>query len=293
MLTPTAEHDGLALYASPGAGESVLWIHGYTLDSTIWSELWAALPGWDHLAVDLAGHGRSRPMRREDTLGTLGATLARLGAAHGVRHVVGLSLGAMVALQVAIESGAIESIASGPRGLASLALAAPALAGGPTDADAATRSLLLSSTYRARGVGPWLRDLWMRWPPDIFRGAARHPTLWDALARVVGRHSWRELEDDQMDRFTRCSQLPRLAEVGCRTLVMVGEDDMAAFKRSAELILRAVPDCERVYLPATGHLGLLESPSASAPLLVAHWRGSSASDATRTRCAERERRHGA
>jgi 2-succinyl-6-hydroxy-2,4-cyclohexadiene-1-carboxylate synthase len=262
MLTPTAEVNGLAVYASPAAEETVLWIHGYTLDSTIWNGLWTALPGWRHIAVDLAGHGRSRPLRKDDTLSTLGLTLVQIAEYYEVRHFVGMSFGAMVALQAAIES---------PRSFASLTLGSPALAGGPTDTDAATKHLRLCNMRRERGVGPWLGELWMQWPPDIFKGASRHPPLWNALIEVVGRHSWSELESNQMDQLTRGSQLPHLAAVTCPTLILVGEEDMAAFKRCAELIQRAVPICTRIYLPSTGHLGLLESTFTVAPILHAHW----------------------
>jgi pimeloyl-ACP methyl ester carboxylesterase len=42
--------------------------------------------------------------------------------------------------------------------------------------------------------------------------------------------------------------------------LFVGEQEMEAFKRSAEMIRRAVPGARRVYLEHTGHLGLLEDP---------------------------------
>jgi pimeloyl-ACP methyl ester carboxylesterase len=262
MLAPTAEYDGMSLYVSPGANRSVLWIHGYTLDHTIWEELWAKLPGWRHVGVDLPGHGRSRPIGDEDTLPGLGRKLAGLAAAYDVGHLVGMSFGGMITIQTAIET-------SHP--FTSVTLGSPALGGGPTDAEAATKNLQLIQLYREKGPGPWLRELWMQWPPDIFKSAAADPSLWNALIKVVERHSWSELQDTRMERLATYSQLAQLATIRCPTLVLVGENDMAAFKRCAELIRRAVPQCRRMYLPATGHLSLLIRSHEIAPLLAAYW----------------------
>jgi pimeloyl-ACP methyl ester carboxylesterase len=262
MLAPTVDYDGMRLWVSPGAKRSVLWIHGYTLDHTIWEELWAVLPGWRHVGVDLPGHGRSRPIRHEDTLPGLGRTLARLAAEYDISHLVGMSFGGMIAMQTAIES---------PRSFTSLTLGSPALGGGPTDTEAATKNLQLIQLYRNKGPGPWLRELWMQWPPGIFNSAVENPSLWNALIKVVAGHSWSELQDTRMERLASHSQLSQLATIRCPTLVLLGEDDMAAFKRCAELVHRAVPKCRRTYLAATGHLSLLEHSHEVAPLLAAHW----------------------
>jgi pimeloyl-ACP methyl ester carboxylesterase len=263
-VTPSAHRDGLAVYESPAAGERVLWIHGYTLDSTIWGPLWSVLPEWHHVAADLVGHGRSRPMDPHDTIATVAATLIELAAAYDVRHVVGLSLGSMIATQIAIMA---------PGGFASVVLGSPALADGPADPDAVTKSLQLTGAYREHGASA-LPALWMQWPPDIFKGAADHPALWDSLVEVVARHSWAELAGKQMERFTRVDQVSRLTAIVCPTLVVVGEDDMPAFKRTAELLRRSLPKCTRVYMSNAGHLGLLEHPAAAAPLLRYHWQAS-------------------
>lgn len=261
------EFEGLALHLSRTEGEGVLWIHGYTLDSTIWSRLWEELPGWRHAGVDLAGHGQSRGLRSDDTLTSLARMVVRIAQHHELRHLVGLSFGGMVALQAAIEA---------PGTFASLALGSSAVAGGPTDTDAATRNLQISHLYRERGAGRWLGELWMHSPSDIFKGATRHPALWNALAEVVGRHRWSELATNQMDQLTQPSQLSRLPSIVCPTLLLVGEDDMATFKRCAQLLWRALPECERIYVPSAGHLGLLEAPAAVAPSLSAHWRAARA-----------------
>ncbi len=254
--------DGLAARVAPAEGEKVLWIHGYTLDSSIWSNVWPRLPHWYHLGVDLPGHGASALPAPGQTLAGMARAIGEIALQQGVRHVVGLSFGGTVALQIAIEF---------PEAFASFCLAAAGLAGGPQDPHARFRYRELIRLYADRGPGPWLTALWMQWPPDLFKGAAAHPQLWEQLAAVVDRHQWPELADDTYQKLMGGRQ----AEAEMRTiraamLLLVGSDEMPAFRYTADLIAAAVPACGRVDLPATGHLCLLEDLDASTLLLHNH-----------------------
>lgn len=259
--------EGLAARVAPGPGEKVLWIHGYTIDSSVWADLWGRLPEWYHLGIDLPGHGASAPLANYPTLPILGQTIGRLALEQGVRHVVGLSFGSLIALQVAIEF---------PTAFASLTLGAPALGAGPQDPLAGRRYREMLELYRQRGPGPHMTELWMRWPPDIFKGAAGHPALWQQLQQLVDRHSWVELKDTVMRGFAAHPQTPAaLRQITAATLILVGDEEMAAFKYSAELIRRDVPAAEVVYLPHTGHLCMLEMPALAGERIAAHLRQNS------------------
>jgi pimeloyl-ACP methyl ester carboxylesterase len=253
---------GLALREQPGAGEAVLWLHGYTMDSRIWAEAWALLPGPRHLGLDLPGHGGSPPAPALD-LPALGRRVAEVARAEGARHLVGLSFGGMVALQAAIEA---------PDAFDTLTLGAPALGGGPQDRAVQARNLALGELHRERGPGPWLAELWMRPPSRIFAGAARDPALLARLAAIIAGHAWTELADGSVSRLALHPQAAELARVAADTLVLIGEEDSEAFRRSAELIRRGVPRCRRVHLPATSHLTLLERAAALPALLDAQFR---------------------
>ena len=256
--------DGIVAAEHGRSGEAVLWIHGYTMNSRVWHGLWQGLPHWRHLGVDLPGHGGSRPLSPETDLVGLARRLGQFAHRQEVRHLVGLSFGGMVALQVAIEY---------PETFASLVLGAPALGGGPQDRYARSRNLELSQLYRSRGVGVWLRDLWMMSPPGIFSGAAKHPALWQQLRDIVSSHQWTELADTRMQPLTTWPQtVYDLKRVKASTLVLIGDEDADAFKRCAELIRRSIPVCQRVYLEQTGHLALLERVATVQPLLDAHFR---------------------
>jgi pimeloyl-ACP methyl ester carboxylesterase len=252
----------------PGDGETVLWIHGYTMSSSIWSELWDLLPGWSHLGIDLPGHGGSRPIRAGESLPALARSIGALALEAGVRHLVALSFGTMVALQVALER---------PRSFASLVLGAPALGGGPQDELVAQRYVELALAYRAIGPGPRLASLWMRSPPDVFRGAEARPELWALLSTVITEHRWAELADGTMQGLATHRQAAgEVQHVEASTLVLVGEDDLAMSKASAELLVGWLRACTRLDLPGLGHLCLIEAPERTAPLVERHLRAHSA-----------------
>jgi pimeloyl-ACP methyl ester carboxylesterase len=255
---------GMIAHLVPGDGDRILWIHGYSLDSRIWHELWCRLDGWTHIGIDLPGHGHSAPAPPGVDLVPLARVIGRFAKDQNVRHLVGLSFGGMVALQVAIEF---------PDVFASMVLGAPALGGGPQDRRIQALNLELSRMYHALGHGPWLTDLWLTWPSDIFTGASKQPALWRRLREIAGEHAWTELADRRMQRLTSHRQdATELRRIRAASLVLVGDEDAAAFKRCAELIRRAIPACRRVYLEHTGHLTLLERAATVHSMIDAHLR---------------------
>lgn len=257
--------DGLVGWAT-GDGETVAWLHGYTMDSSLWAELWQRLPRFRHVGIDLPGHGASRALRPGDSLaGIAAALLAACGALNATR-LVGLSLGSLVALQAALAPS---------NRLQRLVLAAPVIGGTTVEASAQQKNIDLLRTYRGAGRGPprsqALADLWLRSPPDIFKEAEGRPALFAAIRAVVERHSWQELETGIMRGWAEASQpASSLARISARTLILVGDEDMPGFRRNAHHLARLIPGCERRYLPGLGHLPLLVAPDVCAPLLEAH-----------------------
>jgi 2-succinyl-6-hydroxy-2,4-cyclohexadiene-1-carboxylate synthase len=242
----------------------VLWFHGYAMSSRVWEELWALLPGWRHVGIDLPGHGASRPVSTGEDLRSLARTIGEIAAEQDVRHLVALSFGTLVALQVAIQY---------PRSFASVVLAAPALAGGPHDPEIEVRYEQLAHLYHAYGAGPHLAALWMRSPPDTFKGAERRPILWQRLFSLAAAHSWAELEVGSMLSLTGPPQSRReLRRVQAAVLVVVGEHELPTFRTCGELLLDWLPACAWTELPDAGHLCLLEAPGEAASLLASQLR---------------------
>lgn len=262
LVSPVYIGEGIAARTQPGAGEKVLWIHGYTMDSSTWTELWQLLPSWYHLGVDIPGHGASRPLEPGEDLPTLADSLAELALAHDVRHVIALSFGTILALQMAIQR---------PSAFASLILGAPALAGGPQDRDIGARYEELTHLYFRRGHGPHLRALWMRSPPNIFKGAEAQPLLWKRLSEVIDKHTWPELGDGRMHALTSRAQTEGdLQKIQSATLILLGENELPVFKYCAERISQELRVCKQVSIAQVGHLCLLEAPHVTHRLINTH-----------------------
>jgi pimeloyl-ACP methyl ester carboxylesterase len=248
-----------------GDGPAVVWLHGYTMDSTLWRPVWDLLPGFTHVGVDLPGHGRSGPLTPGETLPGLAARIAAVLTAQQASRVVALSFGSCVALELA---------ASQPHLIGRLAVAAPTIAGTAAAPGAARREIQLQMLYRMTGPGPQLTRLWMTSPPDIFRGSERYPELRSRLSQVIDRHQWTELGTGAMRGLSAHVHTDEaLGRVGAATLVMVGDQDMPAFTANADRLAAAVPSCSVLTVPQAGHLCLLERPDLVAAPLRAHLAG--------------------
>ncbi|MET7618155.1 alpha/beta hydrolase [Streptomyces sp. NPDC005408] len=247
---------------SGGTRPAVLWLHGYTMDSTTWEPLWELLPGFRHIGVDLPGHGTAEPIPAGLTLPALAARIADRARAEGTERMVALSYGSSVALQIAVDHPDVTE---------RLVLAAPTLAGAPPEPHARRRYQQLAMAKRITGPGEQLADLWMASPPDIFNGTERHPRLRAALREVIRKHSWAELDDGSMNALTAHHHSREdLRRIRARTLVVIGDEDMPTFRRNARWLAEDVAECEVLSLPETGHLPLLERPEAVAGALARH-----------------------
>ncbi|WP_164416075.1 alpha/beta fold hydrolase [Streptomyces salinarius] len=252
---------GLRTYTY-GSGPTVLWVHGYTMDATLWRPLWRLLPGLRHVGVDLPGHGGSGPLRPGTTLPEVAERVVELARAEGARRWVGLSFGSTVVLEMAVAH---------PDEADRLVLGAPTPAGGPPDPAARKRYIELLMLRRMRGAAAaeQLADLWMAAPPDIFKGTEEHAELRAEIRRVVARHSWAELVDGAMAGLSAHVHTEAdLARISARTLVLTGSEDMPVFHANAALLERTLPACATRIVDGAGHLPLLEQPwTVAAPLL--------------------------
>ena len=246
-----------------GTRGAVLWIHGYTLDSGIWDEIWSHLPGWTHYGIDLPGHGTSPALPPGIRLRDLGQIIARGACDLGVRHIVGLSLGSLFAL---------EAVLHQPATFSTLTLAAPVMGGGPVDAYVGLRYRELSALFHKRGRGPWMTELWMRSPPATFAHAT--PDLAARLQATIDRHSWSELSDARFGIGGLAREPQAAAALGfspTRLMVLIGEHEFEVFRDTAATLRAIRPDAVYAELEGAGHLSILHAPGPSATLLAQHW----------------------
>ena len=245
-----------------GSGPAVLWLHGYSMNSNLWASLWSYLPGYAHIGVDLPGHGRSRPLTEEDSLGGLATEIACVAKERGARIIAGLSFGSMIALEAAAILG--------PE-LDFLLLGAPTLAGDIPDSIVRLKTSRLRAAYARGETADQLADLWMTSPPDIFKACQRNGALWSSIRAEILRHSWSELAMDSMQSIYESRQTDsRLSAITADTLVLVGTEDMRIHKRVAYKLAEHLPKCRKQWVVDAGHLPLLEMPVKCAQYVLQH-----------------------
>jgi pimeloyl-ACP methyl ester carboxylesterase len=251
-------------YDDAGSGERPLvLVHGFTGYRRDFEAQLPALAGLGRtLAPDLRGHGETGPAAdpvtytlaqlAEDLLGFLDA----LGVARC--DLLGHSLGGMLALRAALRA---------PERVASLVLmdsAARALGFLPADP-----FRLAWTVARTAGMAKLQAIVRERAATDALRTQAdrRLERDWGA-ERYWERHRERFCAVDPeayaglgRELLEQESLVPRLGEIRCPTLVLVGEGDLA-FVREAEILAKGIAHARRAVVPDAGHQPQLENPGA-------------------------------
>jgi 2-succinyl-6-hydroxy-2,4-cyclohexadiene-1-carboxylate synthase len=254
--------DGFAARVVRGPGDVAFWIHGYTLSSECWAGLWSETPRWSHIGIDLPGHGNSLPLGRDEQLSTLADQISELAIGCRARHLVALSFGTVIALQMTIQH---------PTAFATLTIVSPILGGGPFDPGFWQKYHEAKVLFPLAGHGSKLRDLWMAPDANLFSGLSDSP-FGESIRRQVLRHPWWDLADDTYARLWHTPQsLRKLQDIVVPTLLLVGEADCGAVKQCAYLLGRAIQDCTASEIVGRGHLSMLEDPIVVKTLIEEHW----------------------
>lgn len=248
-------------YEALGAGRPIVLIHGFTNYGLAWAPQLPALvhTGYRVILPDLHGHGASQPATALCTVADLAADLAalldHLGAGPAV--LCGLSLGGMVALQMAVDE---------PGRVAGLIVAnSRSSFTGPEMAAIVDGWLAL---FR-QADGP-LKRLYATWPAlanEAFRESSAGRAVLDAWARVLAAVPGDSLchVAQGMLRFDRRG---RLGAVRAPTLVISGEHDRLFSPAQAREIADEIPSADNVVIPGAGHLSSLDSADRFNRLLL-------------------------
>jgi pimeloyl-ACP methyl ester carboxylesterase len=273
---PYAELPATSLfYERRGTGAPLLLIQGMSGTQASWGEpfLRALEPLFDLVAYDHRGIGRSAPWRTPFTIVDLAqdarALLDHLGWEHA--HVLGISMGGMVAQELALEHperirtlalgctycGGEQAALAGPEVLAMFRQAWGGGAAGPggTPPTPPPGGEGLLGTLAAHLSSGTLARMALAVPAPL--GAIL------LQLQAVGGHD-------------TSARLPGLR---VPTLVLHGTRDPVLPAANGELIARLVPDARLELLDGAGHLFWLEQPGRTVELLREHARGSQATAA--------------
>ena len=258
---PSANVNGTRLhYDDTGSGPAVVLLHGHTLDGRMWVPQVAVLKRYHRvLTYDLRGFGRSDvptegvPYSHAEDLRAL---VEHLHA--GPAHLVGLSLGASVAVEAAIHSPAL---------VRSLTLIdASAVAGFPWPAQLSEMFAGVHATAKsgdmAAAKAQWASVEW-------FAPSRAKPQVAAFVDEMLADYSgWHFVHRNPVKKFDPPAN-DRLGEIAVPTLVIVGELDLAYYNIPlAERLRDAIPGARLVVLPGVGHLASLEAPEAVNALLT-------------------------
>jgi pimeloyl-ACP methyl ester carboxylesterase len=252
--------DATFFYTDEGQGDVVLFIHGLTWDHTLWDAQVAALRDrYRCIAVDLIGHGQTADVDHDYTFFDLADYMAGLLETLAVEraHVVGLSMGGMTAMPMAL---------SHPRRVRSLAL---------LDTDAQAEGAEKAAGYQQLGAAIVEHG----WPAvsetvaAILFGAPylSVPANKESALRKLNANQREAVGGRALRTVThREDLLQRLGAISVPTTVIVGELDVATTPDKSAAMAAAIPGATLVTIPAAGHHSPLENPAAVTAALEAH-----------------------
>jgi len=238
-------------YERHGRGEPVLLISGFALSSAVFEPVLALYTDrFECLLYDNRGAGRSEAPLHPTSMPELAADAAGLLTAlgHDSAHVYGVSMGGMVAQELAI---------SFPERVRGLVLAATT-PGGPRALWPSLREwgALGGGVARTRSLaGALFSERFRREHPERVRELLRYFARHRATSRGAWWHWWAVAYHDTVSR---------LGEIQAPTLVLHGGEDALTPLGNAELLAERIPDAELVVIPGAGHAFPLERPEESA-----------------------------
>ena len=255
--------DGHDVYAYTGARAfvaeqpSVLLLHGAGLDHTVWilQSRYLAHHGYNVLALDLPGHGRSAGALLE-SIDAIAEWVIRVADCVGAQRfaVLGHSMGSLIALRTAAIAGERAALA----GL--LAIALPMAVAPP---------LLNAARANEREAYDMINIWGHGYAARI--GANTAPGMW--MVGSANRLLERGGEDVLFNDLNACNEyrsgLEDASKLVCPALVLLGRNDIMASPRQARDLIEAISRASVHELDDCGHMLMAEQPDRTLDLIYA------------------------
>lgn len=246
--------DGQPTYVYTGARDfdpsrpSIAFVHGGGLDHCVWmlQSRYLAHHGYNTLALDLPGHGRSAGTP-PGSIEHMADWTVRAIDALGVEKfaVAGHSMGALVALEVAARTGERTMLAV----LLGISVPMPV-----TD-------LLLSAAKANDHAAFDMVNLWGHgYTAQI--GGNPSPGMWmtGGAVRLLERSAPGVLHNDLNACNSYTAGLESAKKIASRVHVILGKNDIMASPKAAKAVISALSDVRVTELPNCGHMLMSEQP---------------------------------
>ena len=243
----------LAYYVD-GSGPPILLIMGLGGRGTDWNPgfIAAMAPQFETIRFDNRGTGKSD--RPEETYSLDGMADEAVGILDAVgrerAHVVGVSMGGMIAQLVALRH---------PERVDRLVLLSTHC-GGPAITPPTPAAMAVLMGDRSRPPAELVRESMTTITGPGF--AARHPEAIDAIvANALAQPTPPATFVRQMQAIMTSDRSARIADIRAPTLVVHGADDPLVPYPNGEVLARGIPGARLVTLPGCGHMPMWERPS--------------------------------
>ena len=259
-MRPTV--DGADVYVYTGsrsfqpAQRAVMFVHGAAHDHSVWAlqSRYFAHHGWNVLAVDLPGHGRSAgaPL---PSIGEMADWIFRMLDSQRIQHatLVGHSMGSLVALECAARQPArVERIAL-------IGTAYPMKVG----------EAFLDAAKRNDQAAYDMETIWGH-APQVPLGGNPNPGMWmygDMLARLE-RLAPGVLYNDLNACNSYAGGEAAAAKVKCPALFILGRRDQMTVPKAGQAFAQMLPGAKVVQIAPSGHSLMAESPDATLDALI-------------------------
>ncbi|MEU1161581.1 alpha/beta fold hydrolase [Streptomyces sp. NPDC005921] len=241
-----------------GSGTDLVLLHGVGLDRSMWARCLPSLAARHRVTlVDLRGHGDSPPAAPGVSLADLAEDVA--GLLDGPTHLVGFSLGALVAQQLAVTR---------PESTATLTLVS-SVAGRSEEERAAVAGRRERARADFEGSARAAVDRWFspRW-------RSREPESADrVLATLLANDRTSYLACYDVFATADVGLWPRLPEIKVPTLAVTGADDPGSTPAMARLLADRIPEAHAIIVPGARHLLPLEQPVELTEAILEHTAG--------------------
>ena len=238
-------------FADEGAGQTILFVHGFPLSRAIWQpQIKALAKNYRVIAPDLRGHGESSASAGVYVMATFAEDLQALIAERkcGPVVLVGHSMGGY--LSFAFYRKFPQSV----RALVLFCTRATA----DSEEGKIVRENLAQRAERESPVAVAEQML----PKMLAASAAARPDLVEQVRQIMLSTSLNGLTGSLRGMAARPSSLELLPKINVPTLVVAGEHDAIIPAAESAALAAAIPHAELAVIPGAGHLASLENPDA-------------------------------